>query len=330
MPPKKRPGRSSRSGAMEERQTPDHTLPSAREPPDNGSVQFISSGPKGKTTSPPTFTSFQVPAGSKSIPCLRSYPPSSSPMSLVFTHGAGGGLSAPAMMNFMHGFASTGSTITCFQGNMNLKGRVAMFATVLDYEKEEAMKKNATMDVAGLAFGGRSMGSRAAVIASHTHESINLLVLASYPLVGPGGDVRDQILLDIRPEVQVLFISGDGDSMCDLAQLAKLRGKMKAKTWMVVVKGADHGMNLKKGTEEVGKETGRIAARWIRERDEGLTEMVLRWDGPSEQVVGAWGDNDAQAGEGQSAPVKGGIKRYFAKTEDKQSSSEAKRKRTMK
>ncbi|EXJ93524.1 hypothetical protein A1O1_01916 [Capronia coronata CBS 617.96] len=277
-----------------------------------------------------TFTSYEVPSKSmaKPISCLRSHPPSSPPVSLIFTHGAGGGLSAPAMTNFCHGFASTGTAIACFQGPMNLPGRAGMFATVLNYEYEKQQTgKTPELELEGaqLAFGGRSMGARAAVMAAHSDKTIDLLILVSYPLVAPSGDVRDQILLDIRPDTEVLFVSGDGDSMCDLARLAKVRAKMKAKTWMVVVKGADHGMNLKggaklkKATEEVGKETGRIAATWIQRRDGTSTtrEMVLKWDPDRQRVLGQWGhEQAATAHDNVGGPAeKGGIKRYFAKTE---------------
>ncbi|EXJ91589.1 hypothetical protein A1O3_00137 [Capronia epimyces CBS 606.96] len=236
------------------------------------------------------------------------------------------------MTNFSHGFASAGAAITCFQGSMNLQGRTSMFANVLDYEKQQLQLQQpgdgGGLEVAKLAFGGRSMGARAAVMASHADDSIHLLVLVSYPLVAPSGDVRDQILLDVRPETNVLFISGDGDSMCDLARLAKVRAKMKAKTWLVVVQGADHGMSLKggakmkKATEEIGKETGRIAARWIQQRDEKTTEMVIRWDGDHGRVLGQWNDDQAVR-EGKATTEPGGIAKYFAKAADKDEAERA-------
>ncbi|KAK4944311.1 hypothetical protein LTR10_016197 [Elasticomyces elasticus] len=278
--------------------------------PDTSSKQ--TTGGDGK------FTSFEVTSGSKPIPCIRSHPAESAPLSLIFTHGAGGGLSAPALMNFARGFASTGSPVVCFQGNMNLKARTRSFATVLDEEKKQ---RKAEMTV---AFGGRSMGARAAVLGAQADESIKVLVLVSYPLIGPGGAVRDRILLDIRPDVDVLFISGDGDSMCDFPKLATLRKKMKATSWMVVVEGADHGMNLKGGkkmkdaTEQVTKETGRIAARWIELRDEEHKDMTLRWNG--DKPAGNWGGADA---EGHQEREKGGIEKYFGKKGGEEEHKEA-------
>jgi len=175
-----------------------------------------------------------------------------------------------------------------------------------------------------VAYGGRSMGARAAVLAAQADESIKTLVLVSYPLIGPGGAVRDRILLDIRSDVDVLFISGDGDSMCDFPRLATLRKKMKAKSWMVVVEGADHGMNLKGGkkmkaaTEEVAKETGRIAARWIEARDEEQKDMKLNWNG--DKPAGNWGGADA---EGHQEHEKGGIEKYFGKKGEEEEQKEA-------
>ncbi|EXJ69856.1 uncharacterized protein A1O5_06928 [Cladophialophora psammophila CBS 110553] len=246
------------------------------------------------------FTAFTITSASpaksgkpnKQTPCLRSHPVPH-PTSLIFTHGAGGDLSASAMVNFSQGFASAGSAVVMFQGNMNVKARARLFELVKEHEMESgSLSWSLKGQKAFLAYGGRSMGARAAVVASHTDNEVKALVLASYPLVGPSGDMRDKILLDIDEDVDVLFISGDNDSMCPLQSLQVIREKMKAKTWRVTVKGADHGMNirggkrLKEGTEKLGKECGWIAAEWLRGRDPEKREMAIRWDGDIGKVEG--------------------------------------------
>lgn len=217
---------------------------------------------------------------------------------------------------------------------MNLTARAKGFESVLAYEKTSGPKVEAGADAdagAAVAFGGRSMGARAAVVASQSQSQSQtgtrhgrLLVLASYPLVGQAkGDLRDAILLALPAETSVLFISGDRDSMCPLAQLESVRAKMKAQTWLVTVVSADHGMDLhggkalKKGTEEVGHECGRIAARWLRQRDDGVQEMHIRWDGERERVVGSWGDDESGQGEASRGSKQDdrGIKRFFSKIE---------------
>lgn len=138
------------------------------------------------------------------------------------------------------------------------------------------------------------MGARAAVmaaaevIAGKTGDEVEVevkavkLVLVSYPLQGPK-DVRDQILLDLPEGVEVLFVIGDKDAMCPLELLESVRKRMKAKSRVVIVREADHGMNVrpKKRTEEVGEEAGRVAARWLEgelEEDGNDGGMVIGKD----------------------------------------------------
>ena len=127
------------------------------------------------------------------------------------------------------------------------------------------------------------MGARAAVMAVNEvlagegredWESLDVdLVLVSYPLKGPK-DVRDEILLALPGRVNVLFVIGDRDAMCPLDLLNGVRGKMEAKSQVVVVRGADHGMHTKPASaeKEIGEQTGSIAAKWV---DQGLEEDVV-------------------------------------------------------
>lgn len=204
--------------------------------------------------------------------------------SLIFTHGAGGTLKADAIVNFTHGFvtASDTPTLLCFQGNMNLSSRVKMFRAVTETQQSKLGQVVGTVPT---CLGGRSMGARAAVMAA-TNETSHL-VLVSYPL-HTAKDVRDHILLDLPSSVMVLFVGGDSDNMCDLKRLKDVRLKMKCKTWQLAVKGADHGMmlNPKSGTQEVGRMTGTIAAAWLKNTEEHLTEGTLSWD--ADRAVAQW------------------------------------------
>jgi predicted alpha/beta-hydrolase family hydrolase len=199
--------------------------------------------------------------------------PPEDPATFIFTHGAGGTLSAPAVVNFCTGFSSTSPTrLLAFQGSSNLSARVKAFQACHEHLRREAK---------GVVFGGRSMGARAAVMAAtellaeRSYESTVRVVLVSYPLQGPK-DVRDQILLDLPGGVEVLFIVGDRDAMCPLALLEEVRGKMRAKSRLVVVRGADHGMNVRPAsrTKELGEETGRMAARWLSRNIESERETL--------------------------------------------------------
>ncbi len=167
---------------------------------------------------------------------------------------------------------------------MNLSARTAGFHACYEHisgNEEEGENGNGDADADGegrrdIVLGGRSMGARAAVIAGTEMLSTHInpptavtprlqLILISYPLRSPKGDIRDAILLALPAEADVLFIIGDADAMCPLPLLDEVRGKMKARSRLVVVRGADHGMGVKpkKRTRGVGEETGRVAARWV-------------------------------------------------------------------
>ncbi|CAF9916551.1 MAG: hypothetical protein HETSPECPRED_002947 [Heterodermia speciosa] len=218
--------------------------------------------------------SFEIAFTPKTINCILSFDKSpgddatefqnTKTPSLIFTHGAGGTLSSDGIANFSSGFA-TQSPVVCFKGNMNLTSRVKMFSEVMRNQDFAA------------CLGGRSMGARAAVMAAT--PDTQQLVLASYPL-HTNKETRDQILLDIEPGVDVLFVIGDKDTMCHLSRLQTVRDKMKCKTWLLVVHGADHGMNMspKSATAAIGIKTGVIAAEWAIARDNSKREGRLSWD----------------------------------------------------
>jgi predicted alpha/beta-hydrolase family hydrolase len=201
------------------------------------------------------------------------YKPTSEP-TLIFTHGAGGTLSAPAVTHFCTGYASA-LRVLAFQGSANLGARVKAFRACHAHLRSQQMDEGDRV-LRDVLFGGRSMGARAAVMAAAElmgsdgggagGENMKVrLVLVSYPLVGPKGELRDGILLDLSDEVDVLFVSGERDAMCPLSRLEEVRGKMAAKSRLVVVRGADHGMHTRPAEleKEVGEETGRRAAEWV-------------------------------------------------------------------
>lgn len=115
------------------------------------------------------------------------------------------------------------------------------------------------------------MGARAAVMA--VRDSTTHLILVSYPL-HTNQSVRDEMLLDLAPEMKVIFVSGDRDDMCDLQRLEAVRARMSCKSWRIVVQDANHGMNIrpKAGSEAVVKKSGEVVAGWINGSDDSRRE----------------------------------------------------------
>lgn len=261
---------------------------------------------------------FEIPLeGKNPIKCISSSPPLSSTSattvtspSVIFTHGAGGTLHSDAVLNFRTGFASH-SPMTCFQGSMNLPSRVKMFDAVIAHQAESAPVT---------ALGGRSMGARAAAMAAKGKEEVKYLVLVSYPLHTSSGDMRHEILLAIEEGIKVLFVVGDGDTMCDLERLEDVRQKMSAVSWRIVVESADHGMTIrpKTGTKGVGELTGKVVAEWLKGLEESRLEgqgkeSRISWD--SEENMGKWSGWEEEASNMAVKSKKGQKKSTVSKTE---------------
>jgi uncharacterized protein len=99
----------------------------------------------------------------------------------------------------------------------------------------------------GKSMGGR-IGCHLAVeltqAAAPDPERPSALVCLGYPLVAPGGAVRDQVLLDLQ--TPVLFVQGTRDSMCPLERLAEVRARMQAPSEVFVIEGGDHSLIVQK------------------------------------------------------------------------------------
>jgi predicted alpha/beta-hydrolase family hydrolase len=286
-PPNAEPTTSNKSRALKRKEpSPTNATPEADElPAEDGS-------PAPQVITTRTIIHELV---KKPIQC-HQYTPSSSDSSptLIFTHGAGGTLSADAVVNFCTGFSKY-LPVLAFQGSMNLKARTKGFHACIEeihssQKTTQKRKSKEQMKRKRMLLGGRSMGARAAVIAASEHlaekdneqeETSIQLVLVSYPLQGPKDDLRDQILLDLPESISVLFIIGDKDAMCPFDLLNETRRKMVAKSQVVVVRDADHGMNIKpaSATKEVGESAGRVAAWWV----EGDLKADVQYIGKQEE-----------------------------------------------
>ena len=291
---KHRPNPTDKARRLAGSETKPRTAPRAES--ERSEAEKGAAEPDTSNSTPDNVTVFTVESTLVKSPIIcHEYAPLSTAVAtntlphVIFTHGAGGTLSAPAVVNFCTGFSSVStSSLFAFQGSTNLGSRVKGFHACRDYVyRDDSARSGFTGGKERSAvFGGRSMGARAAVIAATElevemrgkqggSEASVRLVLVSYPLQGPK-DVRDQILLDLPESFQVLFIVGDTDAMCPLELLERAREKMRAKSRLIVMRGADHGMNVRptSKTREIGEQTGRAAARWLSGKIEGEGETL--------------------------------------------------------
>ncbi|GAB1737664.1 hypothetical protein NU219Hw_g2078t1 [Hortaea werneckii] len=235
---------------------------------------------------------YNIPFNDKSIVCERRG--EAGRPALIFTHGAGGGLANPATSEFANGFAEKAGIVS-FQGTMNLQSRIKTFHAVMLHEQVDT------------ALGGRSMGARAAATAAieEDHQT-KALVLVSFPLVGgKNKESREQTLLDLPKDLDVLFVSGSKDAQCDNADLTKAMSKMNSRSWLICVEEADHSMSwkAKSSVQEMRRLTGRLAAEWLSDRDVSRSRCTISWNEKAAEVHCSGWTTDREAPEGDVKDV---------------------------
>jgi predicted alpha/beta-hydrolase family hydrolase len=88
---------------------------------------------------------------------------------------------------------------------------------------------------------GKSMGGR---IGCHValEEAVDGIVCLGYPIRGPKGDLRDEVLVKLR--TRILFAQGSRDALCPLDLLERVRSRMPAPSGLHVVEGGNHSLEL--------------------------------------------------------------------------------------
>jgi dienelactone hydrolase len=222
---------------------------------------------------------FEVMHEGKPIPAERkNCRPGCKPL-MLWTHGAGGGLNDDATQGFANGFAEL-APIVVHEAQSNLEHRVACYKAMTEHEGYATY------------IGGRSMGSRtAATLATNTPET-KAVVLVSYPLFN-NGECREQIMLDLPARLDVLFILGSKDPMNPCKKFEEVRARMKARSWVCIVQGAAHMMDMvhDHATKDMRRQSGRVAAEWLQNRDPSKTFSVIKMQ-EGKAVVFPWEHNE--------------------------------------
>lgn len=223
------------------------------------------------------------------------------------------------MEHFVRGAAEV-LPVLRFSGNANLANRVKRFQAVVQacFHSQKQQQQEGHPRPEGVVLGGRSLGARAAAAAFSTEDSRSSpirsrLVLQSYPLYGAKSSsgnnksevARREVLQALPSTAQVLFVAGSADRLCPLAQLEEVRKAMAAESWLLVVRGADHGLDVPKGLangdgrRRLVQAAGRLAAAWCCSDNSSSSgrecEIWMGEDGKDVQSTG-WRDGRRQGG----------------------------------
>jgi predicted alpha/beta-hydrolase family hydrolase len=133
-----------------------------------------------------------------------------------------------------------------------------------EYERMRAAHDGPVVLV-GKSMGGR-IGCHVATKSSHPPAA---LVCLGYPLVGQGGKVRDEVLLELK--TPILFVQGTRDSLCPLDKLDALLPKLTAPYALHRVEDGDHSLRVSaKSLKARGETQDAIDARIVQAMAEFL------------------------------------------------------------
>ena len=180
---------------------------------------------------------------------------------LVLTHGASGNSNAALLIALAEGFSQSGlSVLRCDLPYRQRKPNGP--PSPADAKRDQqGLKRAVTLmkeQFAGKAFlGGSSYGGRQASMAAAADASLaEGLLLLSYPLHPPGkaAQLRSQHFPNLR--TPALFVSGTRDAFGSIEELQAAITLIPARTKLIAVEGAAHGLSDKKKQADIVKLVG--------------------------------------------------------------------------
>ena len=170
----------------------------------------------------------------------------------LFTPGAGAPSSHPWMQRWKERLAALGEVVLFDYPYMREGRRRPDPLPQLVAAHRDALADARRESAQPLFLIGKSMGGR---IGCHValEESVAGVICLGYPLCG-GGDpakLRDKVLRELR--APILFVQGTRDPLCPLDLLKRIIAEMKTQTFLHVVEGGDHSLQvLKRDLQKMG------------------------------------------------------------------------------
>jgi predicted alpha/beta-hydrolase family hydrolase len=170
---------------------------------------------------------------------------------LVLTHGAGGNSNAALLVALADAFANNGIPVLRCDLPYRQRKPSGPPSPADAKRDQQGLKRAVTLmkgQFAGRAFlSGSSYGGRqASLLAASEPNLVDGLLLLSYPLHPPGkpAQLRTQHFSNLQ--TPALFVSGTRDAFATIDELQSAIKVIPAKTKLVAVEGAAHGLSDKK------------------------------------------------------------------------------------
>ena len=211
-----------------------------------------------------------IPVGSESISGLLLRPPSAKALYL-FAHGAGAGMTHPAMESNAQGLAARGIATLRYQFLYMEKGlrrpdppRLAHAAVRSEAAKAVELAPDLPLFAGGRSFGGRMTSQAQAEQPLPGARGLAFLGFPLHPAGKPGVERAEHLS---RVQVPMLFVSGERDALAELGLLKPIVAGLGESATLHLVRHADHSF-------KVPARSGRTSADAEAEALDALAEWM--------------------------------------------------------
>ncbi len=175
---------------------------------------------------------------------------------LVLTHGAGGNAAMPLLVALAEAFAARGVMVLRYDLPFRQARRSGPPSPSVATRDQDGIRSAVAaikrMHAGRGLAGGQSYGGRqTTMVAAAARDLVDGVLALSYPLHPPGRP--DRLRTDHLPDLRtpVLFVSGTKDGFGSIEELERARTLIPARTELVAIDGAGHGLITKANRGEL-------------------------------------------------------------------------------
>ena len=192
---------------------------------------------------------------------------------IILAHGAGNDMNHPLMVHVSEGLAASGYLTLRFNFLYREKGRKRPDRQeILETTWEKVyqfLRDHPRYRPKIILAGGKSMGGRVvSQMVAGGVLPVSRLIFLGYPLHPPGRIEKPRGSHFHQIDIPMLFVAGTRDSLCNLAALEKILGKLSAPCELQIIEGGDHSFKLPKS-----------ATRTQEDAYQQILEATLEWLG---------------------------------------------------
>ena len=189
----------------------------------------------------------------------------------VFAHGAGAGMTHPAMDSVATGLAERGIATLRYQFPYIEKGHKRPDPPAIAHAAVRAAVAQAATSCAGLALfaGGKSFGGRmtSQAQAKAPLKDVQGLAFLGFPLHQSGQPSAERAAHLAEVQIPMLFLQGTNDQLAELDLLKPVVAALGRRATLHLLQGADHSFHVPKRSDrtdrEVMEEALDMFAAWI-------------------------------------------------------------------